>query len=115
MQNKANRNNRNNRSNRSSSAIRPSQKASALTTAETANTGPRSSIEDLEKNAKLGSEASKEVFHEDSAASEIPVSGNAQSYQHEDDLLPQSVSGELDEDSETADSEVCRSALQQCL
>lgn len=108
MQNKANRSNRGNRSNRSSSAIRSSQKASASTTAELAKTGPLSSIEDLEKSAKFGSEASKEDFPEDSAATEIP---NAQSYQHEDDMLPQLASAELDEDSETADSEVCKPAL----
>ncbi|KAL6811591.1 hypothetical protein J3E69DRAFT_171853 [Trichoderma sp. SZMC 28015] len=105
MQNKANRSNRGNRSNRSSSAIRSSHKASASATAELVKTGPLSSIEDLEKNSKFGSEASKEDFPEESAAAEIPVSDNAQSHQHEDDMLPQLASGELDEDSETADSE----------
>ncbi|UKZ79951.1 hypothetical protein TrVFT333_007714 [Trichoderma virens FT-333] len=100
MQNKNNRSNRGNRSN-----PRSSQKALASTNADNTKGAPLSSVEDLEKNAKLGSEAPKEGFREDSTATEIPASDKARAYGHEDDQSRQSISGELDDDSETADSE----------
>ncbi|KAL7932929.1 hypothetical protein V8C35DRAFT_66318 [Trichoderma chlorosporum] len=100
MQNKANRSNRGNRSN-----PRSSQKTSGSANVDNTKGAPSSSVEDLEKNARRGSEASREDFPDDSTATEIQAPANAQAHQHEDDQFHQSISGELGEDSETADSE----------